>query len=276
MKKTCILAHGRTGSSFLTNHFKSIHGYSYCCGEMFNFYVPYHFRVMKRVFADHNLPIPDSHQRFLLRLANSVQDGAVKHTQQKPWFDYQPYRIEMFNTIVKTLNNLGYKHFISKFLPTYSRPYTIAEFFPQIIESCDNIILLYRKSFLDVHISYQRSLRSTQWTTEKYDPEHDVAIEWNLKQYEDRVKDCKEIYRDYFSILKSKNKRYNLVEYNQMKGDWTQTFLKNIDTDYPLQASPIVKQTKVRKNIEDNFKNKEDFLKDLQHLEIEFNIEEVM
>ena len=88
MKKTFILAHGRTGSSFLSDHFKTIHNYSFSCGEMFNHYIPYHFTVMKWVFADHNLPIPNSHHKFLLRLGNSVQYSIRKESQQKPWRDY--------------------------------------------------------------------------------------------------------------------------------------------------------------------------------------------
>ena len=276
MKKTCILAHGRTGSSFLAEHFKTIHGYSFSCGEMFNYYIPYHFTVMKWAFADHNLPIPDSHQEFLSRIGNSVQYSAFKESQQRPWRDYQPYRIDMFHSIVNTMNDLGYKHFISKFLPTYNRPHTIAKFFPEIIENSDVIILLYRKSFIDVHISFQRSIQSRQWQTYEYDPKHDVAVEWDLEQYQNRIKSCKEIYKDYFSILKSQNKTCHIIEYEQMKGDWTTSFLKNIDTDYPLQSPAIIKQAKVRKNREDNFINKEDFLKDLPHMETEFNIEEVM
>ena len=184
--------------------------------------------------------------------------------------------MDMFHSIVNTIKDLGYKHFISKFLPTYNRPYTITKFFPEIIENSDTIILLYRKSLIDVHASFQRSIRSRQWQTYEYDPKHDATIEWNLEEYEDRIKSYKEIYRNYFSILKSQNKTYHLIEYEQMKGDWTTTFLKNIDPDYPLQTSTMIKQTKVRKNREDNFINKEDFLKDLPHMETEFNIEEVM
>ena len=276
MKKTCILAHGRTGSSFLCNHFKSIDGYSYSCGEIFNYYVPYHFRVMHRVFSDNGLPLPKSHREFLWRLAESVQGGKHRNIQKKPWFDYQPYSLEMFNSIVKALSNLNYKYFFCKIIPTYHRPYTIAEFFPEIIENCDNIILLYRKSLLDVFISLQRSLSSKQWTTDKYDPEHDVAIEWSLKEYEDRVRIYKDLYKNYFCLLKIKNKNYNLLEYSQITKNDASSFLKDIDKNFPLQASPMIKQTKIREKPEDNFKNKEDFLKDLPHIETEFNIAEVM
>ncbi len=275
MKKTCILANGRTGSSFLINHFKSIDKYSYSCGEIFNYYIPYHFKVMHRVFSDNGLPLPKSHREFLWRLAESVQGSTKRHMQEKPWFDYQPYAMDMFDSIVKTLFNLNYKYFFCKIVPTYHRPYTIAEFFPDIIDSCDTIIVLYRKLLIDIHSSVERSMISGQWVGgEVYDPKHDAPVEWNLKDYEARVNACKNIYRDYFSLLKTKNRNYHLLEYSQITKNDASSFLKNIDENYPIQVSPIVKQTRPRKNQEDNFKNKEDFLKDLPHIETEFNIEE--
>ena len=39
--------------------------------------------------------------------------------------------------------------------------------------------------------------------------------------------------------------------------------LKNIDKEYPLKTPNFVKQSRSRKNVEDNFVNPEDFLTDL-------------
>ena len=104
----------------------------------------------------------------------------------------------MFHSIVNTMNDLGYKHFFSKFLPTYNRPHTIAKFFPEIIQNSDVIILLYRKSFIDVHISFQRSIQSRQWQTYEYDPKHDVAVEWTWNNIKIELKAAKKYIETIF------------------------------------------------------------------------------
>ena len=276
MKKICILAHGRTGSSFLADCFDHIKGESFNSGEFFNYFVPHQFTIIKNLFIVHGLPLSWPYYDFLWRLAPClINNKGPTYKIKRPWIEMQPYSIEMFQNAIKTLQELNYNYFIYKIAPPPKNKYDISTFLPEVINSSDHIILLYRENLLDVHISFLRAKKINQWQSNEYKPEYDTQVFWGLQQYEDRLETYKTNYTNYFEMLNKYKKSYTILKYEDINTvDLATAALKNIDKEYPLKTPNFVKQSRSRKNVEDNFVNPEDFLIDLPKIQTKFRIEE--
>ena len=76
-------------------------------------------------------------------------------------------------------------------------------------------------------------------------------------------------------MLNKYKKSYTILKYEDINTvDLATAALKNIDKEYPLKTPNFVKQSRSRKNVEDNFVNPEDFLIDLPKIQTKFRIEE--
>tara|TARA_B100002019_G_scaffold293521_1_gene321890 strand:+ start:4987 stop:5835 length:849 start_codon:yes stop_codon:yes gene_type:complete len=277
MKTISILASARTGSTFLSRHFKSLQGYCYSAGEIFNAYLPKQIKIIHDIFYQNNIPLSTEYMNFLLKSKPVLLN--VKQNQTRKLYNYKntnPYCIEMFFDIQKQLNNLHYRYFINK---NVLNEYFDHSWICKIVEASDVIIINYRKSILDSYISLKKAKNIGQWmlTYDKdYNPKYDELITWNKEEYMDFVKEYKENYTMFANCTLDYKKPYHIINYEELCSFDSLSFIeKTMGSGYALEKPNIKKQSRTLNRV-DNFCNKNTFEKDMldiDELDKNFSIE---
>ena len=168
MKKLFILCNGRTGSSFLSDHFPSMdfprhyHLKQYNAWEFFAMWPPNFWRniyFLKRIRKE----IPDSFVDFMVNLYVEKEKGLGK----PPAINEFPYTISMLKDFCDLLEEDGMKHFVHKHISHANLKGGWS--FDDIIPLCYAVIVNYRKSILDTWISNVKAQESQLWIAKKYD-----------------------------------------------------------------------------------------------------------
>jgi|TARA_B100001094_G_scaffold319245_1_gene363801 LPS sulfotransferase NodH len=260
MKTICILASARTGSTFLADHFQSIDKTCLSTGEFFNIYTPKQIDIINEVFYKHKIPLTESYMEYL-RYLKQFYNLSV-YNVGKP---INPYSMQMFYDVQEILEQLNYKYFVHKVVinALYQEGWI-----EQFVDSSDLVIINYRESIIDAFISHNKAMISGQWkNTKKYNIKYDKLITWDKEQYAFFVEKYREYYTDFFKHTLHKNKKYYLIKYEQLYNPNSMSILQEIiGKKYLLKKPSTIKQSRIL-NREDNFSNKDVFLKDFQSMD---------
>lgn len=260
MKTICILASARTGSTFLADHFQSIDNTCLSTAEFFNIYTPKQIDIINTVFYKHKIPLTKSYAKYL-RYLKQIYNLLI-HNGGKPII--KPYSMQMFYDVQEILEQLNYKYFVHKVVPNalYEKDWV-----EQFVHSSDIVIINYRESIIDTFISHNKAVISGQWkNTKKYNIKYDNLMTWDKEQYLGFLKEYRECYSDFFKYTLDKKKKYYLINYEELNNPNSISILQEIiGNKYLLKKPTTIKQSRVL-NREDNFINKDAFLKDFQSM----------
>ena len=275
MKKLFILCNGRTGSSFLSDHFPSMdlsdcHNLKqYNAWEFFamwppNFWRNIHFlnKIKKK--------IPDSFVNFMVNLYLQ-KDGNYNDAKLNDF----PYSVDMLKDFCDLLAEYDLKYFVHKHISHAN--FKGGWCFDDIVSLCDAVIVNYRKSILDCWISNVKAQESKIWISKQYDEKYDEKIWWSATAYRNFAIKYKQRYDEIFKSLNKYNKPYVAIQYEDFcsqenKIDFLKEKLSEIGfSGIELKEAKTIKQSKHREHYEDCFKKyhknhfKEDYpsIKDL-------------
>lgn len=144
----------------------------------------------------------------------------------------------------------------------------------ELIPLFDKYIILYRKNFLRQYISFEKANAINVWNWRPNDSENDryknLKIEWKLNRFNNLVKRRTEAWLIFYEAIKDLPNPKAIICYEDFayKDDPQQYIQEVLDEngfDHTVNRKFIRGQQKQADEsipIEDNFSNKEDFLKD--------------
>ena len=209
----------------------------------------------------------------------------------------KPLNEELFNTTLKFINQELKKDTVTKiFMYNIPRPTVTTKevkhlsylHVPEISNinvekvlssDCDNLIVTYRENILSTYISEMKANINNIWYVSQYSnidrlsESQDLKIEWNKENY---LRRCKSIIfwnNKLYKLYQKFNKNKCIVSYETLhqqenKLQYLQEIYNknkmNIKTNKDT-FDPTIRQSK-DKNIEDNFTNPEEFLRDYDEI----------
>ena len=274
MKKIFIIADGRTGSSFLSNHFPSVemHGREvnqYNATEFWSMWPPNFWKHLN-FLNNNNIQLPKSHIDCILRLYTHKPPH-----MSKPITNQFPYTIDMISDFCKSIEPMKLNYFIHKNISYANKKGGWTQ--EDVIKKADLVIVNYRKSILDSWISNTKAQQSQQWTTHQYNSEYDKEIWWSKKAYLDYANTYIKNYTEIKEAIQNLKKPYIVIEYEKFHKqpntvDYLWQRLNDVGfSDVTLKIPGLQKQSKNRKYYEDCFgkSHKEKFMEDyasIKHL----------
>ena len=297
---------GRTGSNFLTSHFRN-YIYNPACkvynaNEFFRFW-PMHFYKHIQFLKDNNLDIPLSIVDFMSGLVKYHKAYGDK-LEQYQWVaphshfygqgnieqkkdDYYlhdgwPYSLNMIDDFCKELKKLNcIDFFIHKHISRITEMNGDDWSYENVMTKADCIIVNYRHSVLDTFVSLMKAMRTNTWAAFLYDSNYDNRIEWNKDYFIDYSRErYQQSYNGVKKALKKLNKPYLIVRYEDFTNPNTdqrkylsESLLRTgvfstIEVEELLSdhKPKVIKQSKPREFYEDCFSNPEQFKRDYHEI----------
>jgi hypothetical protein len=274
MKKIFLMCNGRTGSSFLSNHFPSVdvHGKEvtqYNSSEFFCMWPPNFWRHLN-FLKNNNIELPKSHIDCMLKLYTHKPPHMAK-----PITNNFPYTIEMISDFCKSIESIKLDYFIHKNISYANQKGGWSH--EDILKQADLVIVNYRKSVLDSWISNIKARQSNQWSSHQYNDEYDKEIWWSKKAYLEYADKYIKNYEEIKEGIENLKKPHIVIQYEQFHKqpntvDYLWQLLNDLGfSDVTLTKPHLKKQSKNRKYYEECFGDghKEKFIEDyasIKHL----------
>lgn len=261
MKNICIYTLGRSGSNYLGNF---INQPEYILlNEPFTLSSRYNsaqfLMGMSLLYQNNKIELDQLQELFLLALETQLQ----KQMLRTKLLDDKLLRL-WFAAIEKQGTS---KNILWKFMSWYDDILNLN--IRTIFDSIDCLILNYRKNILKQWISYVKATQTGEWITENKSISYDTKIVWNKTDYlsfldytEENHKRMKE---NFYQFDKSKTIicYENLSSSDKGGHDYLHNKFQKAGITLPVNHSvSIQRQSDPHKPIEDNFLNKQEFLKD--------------
>ena len=276
MKTFATFSFARTGSTFFHSFFVNKNLYSLNAMEFFNAYVANQYKYIENIYRANDIKIPKSYRAYERKLMGTIfpilfsTQFKDPHERSLALGRENPYSLKMLFDTTEALKTLQYKYFFYKII---FQSVCKREWMDDIIKHTDQIIINYRKSILDSYISLHRARTTDFWQINpqwkkgsKYNPEYDaVRLLWDLNEFKGFVKLYNEYYNDVLSSIKSHNKSYSVINYENFcnvvdKQDYLSSVL-HVEKEAIETDTNFIKQSHSTKH-EDAFSNSEDFMRD--------------
>jgi hypothetical protein len=266
MKTICILSYPRTGSTWLCD---TLGGYgSQSINEPFHPDPLQFYWILKPIIK--NIGVND----VIIDIFSKI---------------YNPSNLKI-NILNKDLYSINLLKCLQEFYYKYEKNLIFKIFtehiknfidYDEIFKISNFIICLNRKSLVDSYISEKKAILSNRWTSldanlylEKifWDPnEYNFYIDKILKKIDKIECFCKNINEE--KIIKLSYEEIHSLQTNKEKIDLINKKILEKDPNFKwsYNEESIFKKENYIKNIEDNFINSEDFLKDIKKLQTNLN-----
>jgi LPS sulfotransferase NodH len=265
-KKILILASMRSGSSFLLTQLCNGLSNVYNLAEFFNrskFHIDKHLEDIKKYIKQNKIEKLYLYKDFLENVSSMQYNPA-----------YLDIGVINHRHLSVKLDELAdkYEYVCMKLLYGQSKEIN------KIIEMVDFVIFLNRKDVLAQFISLNKAHKTGLWNvnrnTLKKNPtilnnNQEVKILWNKEYFISYAETHKNILKEYLEIYKQCTKPKIWLSYEDIVNQSTDELYKllyetigiKLETNH-RKLRTTLKQSKDNMQIEDNFINKEDFLKD--------------
>lgn len=264
MKTICILSYQRTGSSWLCDILSGEN--SIGIQEIFSkdpMLFSYTLSLVLNKIYKVKPSIVNAFNK-IYNINNFFVNTSNYNQIKKNILNNKPYSIDLLKDIQNISYNNNY-NLVFKIFPEHLDSVSL----DQILDISDYILINYRNNLLDSFISEKKSLLSQRWTSLQVERQYLEKIEWNEKEYTSYVD--KVIFSiDYF--LKN-TKEHVLISYEkihecQNKIDYINMTIQNFykDFDWKFKDKSILEKENYITKIEDNFLNKEDFLRSYRYI----------
>jgi len=263
MKTICILSYKRTGSNWLCDTLSandSLSLYEPFSKDPLSFFYTIHY-LLKNVYN-----VDEEILSTFLKIYNYSNFFIDSNSYVKlinRIIKNKPYSINLLKKIQQKIYEIQ-KNLIFKVFPEQIDKDIVLN---DIVDLSDYIIINYRNNLLESFISEQKSLISSRWTSLQKERPYLEKIEWNEVLYKDYI-DRTINSLNYF--IKNINKKYVLISYEKIhntnnKIETINSSIKKIYPDFIWNFKEISFFSKENyiSNIENNFINKEDFLKSI-------------
>lgn len=267
MKTICIFSYKRTGSNWLCDTFSgqdSISLYEPFSKDPLAFFYTLFF-LLKDVYKVDN-EILDAYVK-IYNYSNFFIDPSSYTKLMHRILEKKPYSIGLLKTIQNKFYQIE-KNMVFKIFPEQIEDDISLE---KITNLSDYIIINYRNNLLESFISEQKSLISHKWASIQTERKYLEKIEWNEYAYTQYVKN---VIASLNYLIKNINKEYVMLSYENIhksinKTDYICNTIKKIYPNFKWnfkQQSVFSKENYIT-NIEDNFLNKEEFLKSINNIQ---------
>lgn len=275
MSKTiCVLSYPRTGSNWLCDLLMGQNSYS--AGEIFsetplNFYWNLQF-LMTSVYAV-DKTIVDSFSKIFSPehfYSNPQIKKTVTETIKKT---KDLYSIELLLAMKKLTYSIN-SNFIFKLFPIHTQHNGLD--YNQILNLADYVVLNYRNDLVESFISFKKALLSERWTS--FDKKiYLEKIQWNKQEYQTYATDTLTSFEKLKDACKKTPSKVVYLSYEEIHQPNLSHHEKvKLLNDRFLQVDPsfnwyfknevAFQKENYIQNLEDNFLNPEDFLKDYPNL----------
>lgn len=260
-KNICIYTLGRSGSNYLRSF---IHRPEYVLiNEPFtlpNRYSSAQFLMgMSLLYQNNKIELDQLQELFLLALESQSSSTAINTRLLDA-----PLLKLWFSEIQKQSTS---KNILWKFMAWYSNVLNLD--IRNIFDNIDYLVLNYRKNILKQWISKVKATQTGEWITEDKSINHNTKILWNKTDYLSFAGgvrgDHKRMKENFYQFDKSKT----IICYEDLSSsdegghNYLHNKFQKAGIDLPVNHSvSIQRQSDPNKPIEDNFLNKEEFLKD--------------
>lgn len=256
MKNIFIMCHGRTGSSFLSDHFPT-NEEIYNAWEFWCMYTPQFWKHIKKIKQVGNGELPKSFIEFMPNVYDVVHTAGRGIGTKLAKF---PYTLDMLQDAIDVFKkNKNYKYFLHK---NINHANTLGKWTQEdIIKMADVVIVNYRKSVLDCWVSTSRAHQSKIWLSEKYEKNYDQQIYFSEKSFLVFAKKYISSYEDIKRAIKKHNKPHIVIEYETFckQQDSTKYITDRLQelniSDIKVKKPSMVKQSTEREHYEDIFHN---------------------
>ena len=287
-----LCATGRCGSNYIMSTISSDPNI-FNLGEFFNYksiwnlYIKMHtLSLMSQKRSDlifeHKDWLAEMADFFKNNLSNCLFEGDRVSMDELNRF-IEPLNEELFNTTLKFINQELAKDTVTKIFmynipsPTVTTKTEISNINVEKVLSsdCDNLIVTYRENILSTYISEVKANINNIWyvsqhsNIDRLSESQDLKIEWNKQHYLQRCNSIifwsKKLYKVYQKFNKNKcivkyetlHQQENKLQYLQEIYDRNKINIKISEHRF----APTIRQS-TDKNIEDNFTNPKEFLRD--------------
>lgn len=263
MKNLLILSHARTGSTLLTQCFPH-NEKCYNAGEFF-WQDPMHMFGQLKNIIDMGEPVPKSFWPFIDKVLNPEKQRIFLVNKEDEIFSTQ-----MYYDLVDILDRNNYDWVFTKFLWVQYRKLSIN--IESMIQKADYIIIHIRRCILMAWISHQRALETNQWhiTGDKKSRPHKIT--WKYQDFILFAEEYKIAYDTYMKMVSRNNKKNVITTYYEPLSqnlDILNRYLEtmNIGNNTLQLTQPTNRKQNNFTNIEDNFVNPQEYIKDKQVIE---------
>jgi len=292
-------ASGRVGSNFLLNSIRSDRSY-FCMGEFFNS-VDWNLSINSNIIqlmchekSEHIFEFADwltkLHKFLRKNLKNISSPNFCDVRMEMREFNGTP-TIKLYDSIVDFLNNKLHKNTVHKIFfsnTTIFEKHSYRDLrnnfidIEELLKKCNSLIIPYRKNALLTYISDKKSYENNIYyidsrgvNSEKIKESQDFKISWDKKEYLHTFDYLNNSNKTIFEIYKNFIGNKCIVNFEELHKQEDKVFYlqntlqqNNINVNInPEIFNPTVRQSKDQ-SYENNFTNREEFLKDLADIPV--------
>lgn len=275
MKKTiCILSYPRTGSNWLCEALEgpdSFSSYELFNEEPLQFY-SYVIFLMNSVYRTDSV-IVDHFSKVFAPVNFNLSPQIKIEINQSIRKAIGPYSIDFFHAVKKLIYSID-RNFVFKVFPQQIERNSLD--LNQLVNSAEYTILNYRNNLLDSFISLKKASLSEHWFS--FDKHNYLEkIQWDRQEYQAYATDtlasfkmfkdaCEKIPSKVIYLSYEEIHQPNLSHDEKIKSLNNRFLQVDPSFDWCFKSEVAFQKENYIQNLEDNFLNPEDFLKDYPNL----------